>query len=95
MGGWAVIQADTTGQLHTHFTVSSYTDNGAGDHTLTWAIPFASASSYAVFGTANTNLVGCFTAIDPSANSLTSLTVNTSNIKEDSSPTTVIAVGRR
>ena len=97
VGAWAVIQAGTTGKLHTSYNVSSYTDNGAGDHTLTWLVPFANASSYVVLGTANSSTTNVF-PLDtelPSAGSARVVTFSTSAVPTDTDPTTVIAVGRR
>jgi len=97
VGMWAVIQAGETGKLHSSFNVASYTDNGAGDHTLTYNISFASASDYVVVGSANTNVTGAYTAdgSPPAAGSARIVTANTSAALVDSDPTTVIAVGRR
>lgn len=94
---WAVIQAGGTSKLHSSYNVGSLTDNGAGDFTLTYVIPFASASDYAVIGSANTTVVNAFTEASspPAAGSVQIRTINTSNASVDSDPTTVIAVGRR
>ena len=45
---WAQIKGDGATALYGSENVSSITDNGGGDYTVTWAIPFATASSYAV-----------------------------------------------
>ena len=45
---WAQIKGQGTTALYGSENVSSLTDGGGGDYTLTWAVPFASASSYAV-----------------------------------------------
>ena len=45
---WAQIKGSGTTALWGSENVSSLTDNAGGDYTITWAIPFATASSYAV-----------------------------------------------
>ena len=45
---WAQIKGAGTTALWGSENVSSLTDGGGGDYTITWAVPFASASSYAV-----------------------------------------------
>ncbi len=45
---WAQIKGAGTTALWGSENVSSLTDNGGGDYTVTWAVPFATASSYAV-----------------------------------------------
>ena len=45
---WAQIKGSGTTALFGQENVSSLTDNGAGDYTVTWAIPYAGASQYAV-----------------------------------------------
>jgi len=45
---WAQIKGTGTTALFGSENVSALTDNGAGDYTVTWAVPYASASSYAV-----------------------------------------------
>ena len=98
VGVWAVIQAGTTGKLHGSYNVSAYTDNGAGDHTLTFVVPFASASDYAIVcGTMATNRTVTFVDQDnrAAASSVRVVTINASNSLTDIDPTTVLCVGRR
>lgn len=99
VGAWAVIQAGTTGKLHSSYNVASYTDNAAGDHTLTFVVPFGGANEYAVHcGSANgTNQMGHVSdsSNPPTAASVRVLTINASNVLVDVDPTTVLCVGRR
>ena len=99
VGAWAVIQAGGTGKLHSSYNVATYTDGGAGVHALTFTIPFASASEYAIVGscsptTTNTQIYVNETT-DATANSVSVVTINTSNALVDQDPTMVICVGRR
>lgn len=99
VGAQAVIQAGTTGKLHSSFNIASYTDNGAGDHTLTFAVPFATLNSYValVEAVTSTNALGSW--IDesnpPAAGSVRVLTINAGNALVDVDPTLVICIGRR
>ena len=99
VGAWAVIQAGGTGKLHSSYNVASYTDNGDGDHSLSFVIPFASASQYAVLcSSANINnqmFNGTDESNPPLATSLRVLTINASNVLVDVDPTMVMCVGRR
>lgn len=98
VGVWAVIQAGTTGKLHSSYNVASYTDNGAGDHTLTFVVPFGGANEYAcTFGTAATNRTVTYQdeATATAAGSLRIKTINSGNALTDIDPTTVLCVGRR
>lgn len=52
---WAFIVPTNTATLVAGSNVSSVTDNGTADVTATWAIPFASASSYAALTTCSGN----------------------------------------
>lgn len=52
---WAQIKGSGTTALFGSENVSSLTDNAGGDYTVTWTIPYATASSYAVvLGTSGT-----------------------------------------
>lgn len=98
IGVWAVIGTQTTSKLHTSYNVASLTDNGTGDSTLTFVVPFASASEYAVVcGTTSTSRVVTFTDQDnrPTASSVRLVTIDAANALTDVDPTTVICVGRR
>ena len=44
---WALIAGGTTDTIRASRNVAAVTDNGAGDTTVTWSVPFATASSYA------------------------------------------------
>jgi len=99
VGVWAVIQAGVTAKLHSSYNVATFTDNGAGDFTLTFTVPFADASSYAIICSANS---GNFTAghtadgVPPLAGSARVVTIaDALNAQADRDPTTVIGVGRR
>ena len=88
-------------KIHTHFNVASLTDNGTGDFSLTYSIPFASASSYAVIvapSLVTSPSIGAH--IDhsnpPTANSCRILLMN--NLASghlDNDPVGVVAIGRR
>lgn len=45
---WVQLKGEATTTIFGSENVSSITDNGAGDYTVTWQIPYATASSYAV-----------------------------------------------
>lgn len=45
---WAKIQGSGTTAIIASENVASLTDNAGGDYTVTWAIPYMNASSYAV-----------------------------------------------
>lgn len=45
---WVKIQGSGTPAILGSENAASMTDNGGGDYTVTWAVPFATASSYAV-----------------------------------------------
>ena len=44
---WAQIKGSGTTALWGSENVASLTDNAGGDYTITWVVPFATASSYA------------------------------------------------
>ena len=44
---WALIAGGPTDTILASRNVAAVTDNGAGDSTITWSVPFATASSYA------------------------------------------------
>ena len=99
VGLWAVVGGGITMKIHSAFNLSSLTDNGTGDFTLTMSIPFASASDYAVVATQGS---GNFSAahIDhsnpPTASTVRVVTFDDSvaNVG-DRDPVTIVAAGRR
>ena len=53
MHAWAQVTGQTTAAISGSQNVSSLSDNGVGDFTVTWAIPFDTASSYAILLTSS------------------------------------------
>ena len=50
---WVQVTGQTTAAISGSQNVSSLSDNGTGDFTITWAIPFDTASSYAIMLTSS------------------------------------------
>jgi hypothetical protein len=76
---WAQIKNDGTKVIYGSHNVSSVTDNGLGDTTVTWAKPMASASSYAALCCV-TNGKTAPTQTTYNLQSITANSVQTSNV---------------
>lgn len=95
-----MIQAGTTAKLFTSYNIASFTDNGAGDFTLSFTVPFASASEYAVvassfYGADTRSTAYTSQTTQPTATTINILTLSAGGGGVDNDPTTVLCVGRR
>jgi hypothetical protein len=93
---WVNFQGSST--ISDSFNVTSITDNGIGDFTVTWATDFANAN-YAVVGMCKSDNTSDGTAVSiKSGTSLAAGTCTVTTIQpttgvEDSNPTMLIAIG--
>jgi hypothetical protein len=100
VGAWAVIGASPTAKLHTSYNISGLTDNGAGDFTLTFQRPFASASHYAIFGGGGAAANRSTMYVDgsagnlPAAGSMRILSFAFNSTGSDDDPLTAFAIGQ-
>ena len=98
VAAWAVIQAGTTGKLHSSFNIASLTDNGAGDFTVSLQRSM-NATAYAIFIMAAAGGTGQVTPgwVDvgnpPTASTVRLITTNNAGTNTDFDPTTVALVG--
>ena len=97
---WAQIKGEGATALFGSENVTSLTDNAAGDYTVTWAVPYAGASSYAVLIGSSATFSGAdthFQAIQTmSASSVRTSFLNRSGgVANDPDFATLIAVGER
>jgi len=95
---WAQIHGLGTTALWGSENVASFTDNAGGDYTLTWAVPYRSASSYAVLigssGSAVTTVTHFQTLQSITASSVrTSLTDHNTVAASDPEMAYIIAIG--
>ena len=95
---WAQIKGSGTTTLWGSENVSSFTDNGGGDYTVTWAVPYLSASSYAVV-IGSSGAAGATTRHFQAIQTVTASTVRTSFLDYNSAAATdpdlvfVVALG--
>ena len=100
IGMWAVVGGGGTMKIHSQYNLASLTDNGVGDFTLSYVIPFASASDYAVVGgLVHTSPVSPCQGVanPPTASTVRMLSFDPANpaAAVDFDPVTVLCVGRR
>ena len=95
---WVVFDGTGTPTIADSYNVDSITDNGTGDYTINWTVPFASAD-YVVSGSASLAATTCYFVISPDAAPLAGAvrikTTNTSNEAVDATAIMVMAIGEQ
>ena len=89
---WCNLDATGTFGISDSFNVSSATDNGTGDHTVTYDVNFSNAN-HSVVALADGGRTCDMNDNGPAADSVRIRTVNSSNSAEDANDVCMIAFG--
>ena len=96
--GWINFNGDGTAAINDQFNVSSITDNGTGDYTISWATSFSS-TSYTVVGTAYDTTLSVACSVVPTSKTISTVRIlveQTDNASDtDAEDINVVAFGDR